>query len=145
MPCEPVPGYFIAGNGETRLTQDLCYLCGNIIQHCGNKVFDTIASPRIQAWWKCHQANDEKRVRGVLREYYKAMPRRTATQAASMLKAKAEAVHPVSDFHITWFKILAHSVLAEIKAAESAAEQKKATIAAVREKLTEDERKALGL
>lgn len=78
-----------------RLTQFLCYMCGDA---------EEMPEP-IKRWWKNHSADDEKRVRQKMKA--RARHFRTSLSMSHHFIKEAEAMHPVSPYHIDWFVRLA--------------------------------------
>ena len=124
------------------ITQNLCYLCGEL-SRCGN--LGIYANGRILAWWKNHQENDTKRVTEKMEKYYRQHKPCTPEQVTSAFIAKAEAVHPVSEFHMKWFLELAKDIYERRLLNKQAEQRKKEVASQAKAKLSDEERKALGL
>ena len=133
-----------------RLTQDLCYLCGEMTEA---GVLKTYASQRILAWWEKHKKADLKRVKEGLKGFL--FSTFTMGQFSSMKSQNKEqfsktvfehllnsglAEHPISTYHKKWFKALADEC-AETHVATYSEDVKQKAL----NKLTSGEKKALGL
>jgi hypothetical protein len=121
-----------------RVTQFLCYMCGQNEAKSGMVLPEPIAE-----WWNKHQKADEKRVLGQMRK--KVASFSSETKLGNAFIAKAKEVHPVSDFHAVWFHNLACQVWKEYKSKEQEEKIRKNKKRAALKKLTEDEKKLLGL
>ncbi|MFA5572995.1 MAG: hypothetical protein WDA42_07785 [Candidatus Bathyarchaeia archaeon] len=130
--------YYTATNEIDSLTQMLCYACGNFI------AFGLSMPTELYNWWKIHEEADWERVTKAMQDYISnmsttAVKKLTVDKLANSFIKKAEAVHPVSDWHKGhWFPKIAANVLnknlVEVELRERALA-----------KLTEAERKALKL
>jgi len=145
MPCEGPRGYYCDNSQQKvvdNLTQNLCYLCGEL-SRCGN--LGIYANGRILAWWKNHQENDTERVTEKMEKYYRQHKPCTPEQVTSAFIAKAEAVHPVSEFHMKWFLELAKDIYERRLLNKQAEQRKKEVASQAKAKLSDEERKALGI
>jgi len=130
----------LANKRVDELCQNLCYLCGQA-EYEG--FFDLLAKKncRLREWWEKHKKSDEKRVIKEMQEHECSDP----GELSDIFFSKAIGVHPVSDFHKRWFTELATRVCEwkrQMKKEES--EERKLIMSAI-QKLTPEERKALGL
>ena len=94
------------------LTQNLCYLCGVLIEE---KVLKKYANKRILGWQKEHHKSDEKRVRRKLKMIYERNSNAVPGIEADKLIESAEEEHPVSSWHKKWFERLAKEELFKLK------------------------------
>ncbi len=135
MPCEsPYDGDY--GKAEIdELTQDLCYLCANLM-NAG--IIEKYASNRILKWHKTHMNWDNERVTNKIKDVCKedATYLNHPEQLAQKFINEAEAVHPVSDWHKRWFLQLTTEVTQKIKLKQENEEELEESIKA---KLTKKE------
>jgi hypothetical protein len=126
-------------NEVTRL---LCYLCGELEE---DKILAKYTNPQLSTWRERHHEKDTIRVKTKMLEAIQRRPSHTIISLCDKFIEEAEAVHPVSRFHKKWFLIMARSAMEEAqkiwKEKESKVQLKKKAL----EKLTKEERKALGL
>jgi hypothetical protein len=128
------------------VTQNLCYLCGTVIHDLLRE--DVLkGNRRLYQWWRAHLAADEKRVRDEMRKYVSKLSKDHYNPhvVASYFVDKAKKVHPVSAFHCKWFFDLASQTLLEKETAIEAAARKVELKKQALNKLTDEERKVLGL
>ena len=148
MPCDC--GYMV-GSGDAEkeeeyektineLGQKLCFLCGELEF---DDRLDGYADKAILNWWKKHQKEDTKRVSPTIRKYLKQgwEPQ----DIAEKLVADAEKVHSVSRFHVRWFEELVDKIKVKMKAEELDKQSKAELIKKAKNKLTAEERRALGV
>jgi hypothetical protein len=148
MPCSD-GGYPYPDTEKAKLkerldevTQNLCYLCGNL-QRIG--ALEDYANSRILAWWAQHDAADCKRVHEQMMKAFRRMPAVAVEVVAAQFIEAAEAVHPVSSYHREWF--LTRAIEAASAVAKENAESIRRTQLAqdAMAKLTAEERAALGV
>lgn len=135
MPCNGGPYYTSYGPSEyektiDRLTQYLCYMCG-YCEEKGVEVPDV-----IQEWFEEHVRKDKVRLEESFRkdiwkgkDWKKVVERRIR---------ESEAVHPVSNFAKDLMRSIAATLAKEY-------EEETSTKRQALSKLTEEERKTLGL
>jgi hypothetical protein len=82
------------------LTQDLCFLCGQLIDA---GLFEKYASKRIIDWQKKHHESDRDRVLRKMNDRLHKFPNLSARSLADVFIVDAMQVHPVSTFHEKWF------------------------------------------
>jgi hypothetical protein len=126
-------------NEVTRL---LCYLCGELVE---DKLFAKYTNPQLSTWRERHHEKDTQRVKAKMLEAIQRKPSYTVFSLCDKFIEEAEAVHPVSRYHKKWFMIMARSAMEEAqkiwKEKETKVQLKKKAL----EKLTKEEKKALGL
>ena len=153
MPCQDPYRSIEVEDPETRrrldtATQFLCYLCGETIE---NGEFFRHVDERLIAWWDEHNEADRQRVQEVVREMFRSRSKLGSLiesdfkNVVKSIIADAEAVHPVSRWHVEWFKSICIRVYNEFKGVEFAASKAQEHKAAGLAKLSVAEREALGL
>jgi len=128
-------------NRADALAQKLCYICGEA-ERTG--VLDSLLenNTQLQNWWKKHQEVDEARVTAEMNKAYR--PGMESEELAIRFIREAEAAHPVSDFHTSWFYRLARELVTERDRKIEERKRKKEFKEAALAKLSPEERKALG-
>ena len=99
-----------------RVTQFLCYLCGQA--ELEDKIKET--PEPIQAWWILHKKHDAVRVEKAMLEalsVFQDFPNNapSASDLAELFIARARQVHPLSDYHVDWFAEMADKAVALFK------------------------------
>jgi hypothetical protein len=134
-----------------RVTQLLCYLCGELRE---DGIFEKYAAncEPLERWAKKHHAADEDRVykkmlnslrsEAVAKNGYSGMPPQAL--AAKFIQ-QAESVHPVSRWHRSWFLKMAKKACAERDRIVAKRKSKKDLAEKALAKLSIEERKALGI
>jgi len=144
MPCECDYPVDVGKEERDRLTQNLCYLCAKL-KDAGE--LSKYGNGRIEAWYKGHEAQDEKRVREKMRADYKKYPSRAGCPQglANEYIAAAQAVHPVSSYHIAWFVRLATEEAQKSMMKQTKKKERTELANKARAKLTDEEAQALGV
>jgi hypothetical protein len=125
-----------------RVTQLLCYTLGTMMDYEGHGLFE---EPALVEWWQEHLAADETRLAPKMVRHAQNNPRDNAEKVARHFLKQAQAVHPVSEYHIGWFMDLAEEACEERDAEyREALRQEKLKTSAIN-KLNDEERKVLGL
>ena len=124
------------------VTQSLCYLCASLMN---DGILKKYANPVILEWHKEHLAADIGRVKGQLRTKFKKNESTLTSPVAVALSMinTAKAVHPVSSYHVDWFKQMAKEVAKEIIAENKKVEDAKAKKKKALSKLSPADRKLL--
>jgi hypothetical protein len=86
------------------LTQDLCFLCGQLIDA---GLFEKYASKRIVEWQKKHHESDKERVLRSMNDRLHKFPFLSDESLADSFIYEATKKHPVSTFHVKWFLAMA--------------------------------------
>lgn len=121
------------------LGQHLCFLCGEL-QY--DDLLKKYTNDSIQKWWAQHKKKDTSRVSKQIRARYK---KKSAEKTADELIAAAKKVHAVSRFHLKWFHDLAKRVYKQMSEKENEKAMQNEFIKKAKNKLTKEERKALGV
>lgn len=147
MPCSD--GLYLDNFAEERLkeridelTQNLCFLCINL-KEAG--LLETYGNPRIIEWHNKHMELDEERVRYQIEEYYKQHKSlvNSPKRVADIFINRAEKVHPVSEWHKSWFFSLSLEISEKMKIEFE--KDKPNEIKVALNKLTKREKEILGL
>ncbi len=146
MPCQGGMSYTeVVVESSTvidALTQKLCFLCASLYK---DDLLEKYGNPEISEWHRDHMHKDELRVAEEMKQVFLSHPGAHPVGVAQDFLDKALAVHPVSDYHKEWFYKMAHDIHKELmeikeKKAQKAADKHKAL-----SKLTEEEKKLLGI
>ena len=148
MPCQGGMSYerIVVESREIidDLTQKLCYLCASLYMH---GLLDKYGNEEIVAWHQDHMHKDEVRVGREMTDLFVNDPSLMGDtdRVAEKFVAKAEAAHPVSEFHKEWFKRMAREAAMNVRHAMEMQATEVGVKASAMAKLTPAERKALGL
>jgi len=151
MPCRcefesstvPERMYLDACEKVDEVTRLLCFCCGTLFD-METEVFGS--APQLLRWWKKHHSSDTSRVREKMKIYVNDRKKTPSSHGvANHFINAAEKSHPVSEFHKRWFAELAREVCTEH--ANALMEKKRACDLKQQalEKLTDEEREALGI
>ena len=148
MPCQGGMSYDViireSGTVIDDLAQKLCYLCASLY---ADGLLEKYASDEIISWHKDHMHKDEVRIGTEMQNLFRNHPDRmddTDGVANEFLQA-ALKVHPVSKYHRRWFKKMAREVADAIRKAKKDREREHQVRKQALDKLSDDEKKALGL
>jgi hypothetical protein len=106
--------------------------------------------PELVSWFQEHHRADEDRIglamRDALRETavkrLQPVGEKDAVALADRFIVKAQAVHPVSKWHVNWFHFMARKAVSEYRGSD---ERRLKTAERALKKLSPKERKALGI
>lgn len=105
MPCRDHESDWGNQDKINALTQNLCFVCGNIESING---WSKLGNTRIKKWWDEHREADEERVTKKMDKLIQEnVAWRNPQRLASHFIKKAVGVHPVSEWHKKWFFNLA--------------------------------------
>ena len=151
MPCQGGMSYqtYVCECSDKidELTQMLCYLTASLYK---DGLLKKYGNADIIAWHQDHMHKDELRVGREMQKIFKKNPHKLDDEefivsVADQFYLEAVKVHPVSDFHEAWFDRMAQEAAREIKLALEEKEKKQAMKATALNKLSEDDKKVLGL
>lgn len=148
-----------------RVTQLLCCVCG-MMQEPGLKPHPTnpshitpcfqrrpvieLVHPELVSWFQKHHQADEDRIRPAMRDALREtaskrlqpVGEKDAVALAERFIVRAQAVHPVSKWHVNWFRFMARQAVSEYRGSD---ERRLKIAKQALKKLSPEERKALGL
>jgi len=129
-----------------RFEQDLCYLCGQLIDADLFKSDEPFTHRRIRNWHTQFQSNRETRVKNAIKRRFEAEPQLANTvegiqKVIDNVIADAEEMHPVSDYHKGWYEELVNNKASEIIGNEDTQRIREEALAL----LSETQQRALGL
>ena len=148
MPCQD-DGYHADTEKELlkkrvdELTQNLCYLCGELI--AAGAPLEECASERIRTWWTAHCEADRARVYPQMLGRFQKDPDLEPAVLSGEFILAAERVHPVSRYHRRWFKDLAAEAQRFVLTVREEDRRRNEAREQVLGKLTDEELAALGI